>query len=427
MNIKFHTLGCKVNQYESEVVMQMFESGGHTSISSLPYDVFVVNSCTVTAESDRKTRQIIHKFRRENQNAVIILFGCFPQAFKEKAALITDADIILGNTNAADVFKYFNEFLKTRERIVHITKHEKDEKYNTPCIRNFSERTRAYIKIEDGCERYCSYCIIPFARGKVRSKSIADITNEAHTLATAGYKEIVLVGINLSAYGSDLGLSICDAVNAVSCVDGIERIRLGSLEPDHITDYELNILSQNEKFCPQFHLSLQSGSDATLKRMNRHYDTAFYYDLITRIRSAFNNPSITTDIMVGFASETDEEFLQSLEFAKKCGFAKAHVFAYSRRFGTFADTLKDQVNEITKQERSKKMIEACNNTANTFLQSQVGLQLSVLFETEENGVFNGYSKNYVKVKCKSENDPCHTIQNVKITAAKDGYLEGEII
>ncbi len=427
MNIKFHTLGCKVNQYESEVVMQMFKNSGHTSSSSLPYDVFVVNSCTVTAESDRKTRQIIHKFRRENKNSIIILFGCFPQAFKEKAELITDADIILGNTNAADVFKYFNEFLKTRERIVHITKHEKGEKYNTPCISNFSERTRAYIKIEDGCERYCSYCIIPFARGKVRSKSIADITNEANALATAGYKEIVLVGINLSAYGTDLGLSICDAVNAVSKIDGIERIRLGSLEPDHITDYELNILSQNQKFCPQFHLSLQSGCDATLKRMNRHYDTAFYYDLITRIRSAFNNPSITTDIMVGFAGETDQEFAQSLEFAKKCGFAKAHVFAYSRRFGTFADTLKDQVNESIKQERSKKMIEVCNNTANKFLQSQVGLTLDVLFETEENGVFNGYSKNYVKVKCKSENNICHTIQAVKITAANDGYLEGKII
>ena len=427
MNVKFHTLGCKVNQYETEVVMQMFKEGSHTSCANLPYDVFVVNSCTVTAESDRKTRQIIHKFRRENKDAIIILFGCFPQAFKEKAEQITDADIILGNTNTADVYSCFEEYLKTRQRIVRITKHEKGEKYNTPCIKSFSERTRAYMKIEDGCERYCSYCIIPFSRGKVRSKSILDIKNEASALAAAGYKEIVLVGINLSAYGSDIGLNLCDAVEAVSRIDGIKRVRLGSLEPDHITNRELEILSKNEKFCPQFHLSLQSGSDATLKRMNRHYDSAFYYDLILRIRSYFENPSITTDIMVGFAGETDEEFNESLAFAKKCGFAKAHVFAYSRRFGTFADTLKDQVLESTKQERSKKMIEACTKSANEFLHSQVGLTLEVLFETEENGVFCGYSKNYVKVKCKAQNNLCHTIKSVKITAAKDGYLEGEII
>lgn len=427
MNVKFHTLGCKVNQYETQVVAQMFKDGGHTSDENLPYDVFVVNSCTVTAESDRKTRQAIHKFRRENSNAIIILFGCFPQAFKDKAAELVDADIVLGNTSAKDVYKYFNEYLKTKERIVNVKEHTKDEKYNTPCICSFSERTRAYMKIEDGCERYCSYCIIPFSRGRVRSKALSEIANEAEVLANAGYTEIVLVGINLSAYGSDLGLSICDAVEAVSKISGIKRVRLGSLEPDHITDKELEILSKNEKFCPQFHLSLQSGSDATLKRMNRHYDTAFYYDLILRIRKAFKNPSITTDIMVGFAGETEQEFKESLAFAKKCGFAKAHVFAYSRRSGTFADSLKDQVSESVKQERSKQMIKVCKDTANEFLLSQVNLNLEVLFETEEDGYYNGYSKNYLKVRCKSEQNLCHTLKTVKITAAQDGYLEGEIL
>lgn len=428
MKIAFHTLGCKVNQYETEVMRESFIKSGYTVVpDNAPFDIIVINSCTVTAESDRKTRQTLNRFRKENPEAVIVLTGCMVQAFAEKSKDLTAADIIVGNTDVAKIEKSVHRFLQEGERIFEVSDHKRTERFNTPNIKEFAERTRAYMKIEDGCDRFCTYCIIPTARGFVRSKPIADIKKEAEELAKNGFIEIVLVGINLTSYGKGEDMNLCDAVDAVCEVEGIKRVRLGSLEPDHITDRMLMRFKAQEKFCPQFHLSLQSGCDATLKRMNRHYDTAFYHDLVTRIRNMFPDSAITTDIMVGFAGETEQEFLESINFAKEMGFAKSHIFAYSRRNGTVAYNLKGQISKQEKSNRSKRMIEVTNQTEKEFLEGQIGKTVSVLFETNENGFSEGYTKNYTRVKVKTETAHSGEILNVKLISAKNGYCIGEFV
>lgn len=425
MNFHLKTLGCKVNQYETESIKEALLAMGHTADNNKPADCVIINSCTVTAESDRKTRQLLHRIRKDNEEAVILLTGCMVQAFPEKAKSLSDADIIIGNTDTAKVVKAVTDY--KRDKLFDVTPHSLDEEYTGLKIADFSERTRAFLKIEDGCNRYCSYCIIPKARGFVRSKPLEDIKRETESLIKNGYKEIVLVGINLSAYGQDTEYDICDAVDTVCAVEGIKRVRLGSLEPDHITDEMLNRLKNNEKFCPQFHLSLQSGCDETLKRMNRHYDTEFYYDLVLRIRRIFENASITTDVMVGFAGETEDEFNRSVSFVKKVGFARAHIFAYSRRAGTVADLLDNQVKNSEKQRRAKIMADICNESEKQFLSGQVGGIYPVMFESEKNGFNEGYTPNYTRVKV--ANNKCLTgnILPVKITGIKNDYCIGELI
>lgn len=398
MKYSFYTLGCKVNQYESGAMQLAVTEAGHQVVpTDGEPDVVVVNSCTVTAESDRKTRQIVRRFRRMLPHAIIVLTGCLPQAFPDDAEMLDAADVLLGNGSNNRLVENVDKFSRTGERVVDIEKHERGEKFTTPVIEKFPERTRAYVKIQDGCERFCTYCIIPYARGFVRSKSPDDIRSEVEQLSANGHKEIVLVGINLSTYGKDCGLNLCDAVDAACQVESIDRVRLGSLEPDLFTDEMLERLKAQPKFCPQFHLALQSGCDATLKRMNRHYDTAFYYDLVERIRNRFDNCSITTDIMVGFAGETDDEFRQSVDFVKKVGFARSHVFAYSRRAGTPADKMPDQVTKSVKEQRSHEMIKTAAECEESFLRSQIGMTVPVLFESFENGVNRGYTPNYTHV------------------------------
>ena len=427
MKVTFYTLGCKVNQYETEAMREAFAAAGHTSVpNSAPFDAAVINSCTVTAESDRKTRQILHKVRRENPEAIIILTGCMVQAFSEEAKALTDADIVCGNTDVKKTVEYAERFLKDGERIFEVSEHKKTERFNTPVLSNFAERTRAYMKIEDGCDRYCTYCIIPTARGSVRSKPLAEIAAEAETLSRAGFSEIVLVGINLTSYGKGENIDICDAVEAAAKPDGIKRVRLGSLEPDHISDNVLERLKAQKKFCPQFHLSLQSGCDETLKRMNRHYDTAFYRDLVSRIRAVFEDASVTTDVMVGFAGETEEEFSKSLAFVKEIGFAKAHVFAYSRRRGTVAYGLPAQITRAEKAERSRRMIETALACEEEFLKGLAGKTEYVLFETAEKGFAEGYTPNYSRVRVKSDEPHTGEILPVKIISAEKECCIGEI-
>ena len=283
------------------------------------------------------------------------------------------------------------------------------------------------MKIQDGCDRYCSYCIIPTARGAVRSKPIEEIATEAENLSRSGFSEIVLVGINLSSYGREFGLNLCDAVEAICGVEGIKRVRLGSLEPDHISDEMLSRFKNQDKFCPQFHLSLQSGCDRTLKRMNRHYDTAFYTDLAVRIRKMFPDASITTDIMVGFAGETEEEFQESLNYLKSIGFAKSHVFAYSRRKGTVAYGLPDQISRAEKTRRSRLMLAAAAECEAQFLKSQIGTTVPVLFETAADGIAKGYTPNYTPVHVLTDNPHTGEILNVKLISAEKDYCTGEII
>ncbi len=423
MNIAFYTLGCKVNQYETQVMREAFINKGHTAVpTSAPFDVLIINSCTVTAESDRKTRQILHRFRKNNPNAVIVLTGCMVQAFSQKSKALEGADIVIGNTDVMRVIGCVEQFLLDGKPIFEVGEHMRTERFNTPSIENFSERTRAYMKIEDGCDRFCSYCIIPTARGWVRSKPIDEIKAEAERLAKNGFVEVVLVGINLTSYGKGENIDICDAIDVVCEVEGIKRVRLGSLEPDHITDEMLERIKRQDKFCPQFHLSLQSGCDATLKRMNRHYDTAFYRDLVKRIRNTFENAAITTDIMVGFAGESEQEFSESLAFAKEIGFAKSHIFAYSRREGTVAYGLPNQVSNADKADRSKRMIEATIKTEQAFLENLIGKTMNVLFEAEN----EGYTENYCRVVVKNADVSTGEIHPVRIIERKNDILIGQI-
>ena len=425
MNFHFKTLGCKVNQYETQAMKEAVVKLGHTAENLLPADYVIINSCTVTAESDRKTRQMLHRVRNDNPGATIVLTGCMVQAFPEKAKELSDADIIIGNRSTVDVIKAIKNY--NREKFFSVIPHEKIDEFTGYSISGFSERTRAFMKIEDGCNRYCSYCIIPKARGFVRSKSLADIKTEAQALAHNGYYEIVLVGINLSAFGLGTEFNLCDAVDAVCSVEGIKRVRLGSLEPDHVSDEMLFRLSKQEKFCPQFHLSLQSGCDRTLKRMNRHYDTSFFRDLVNRIRSCFDNAAITTDIMIGFPGETDDEFSESCVFVDEIGFARCHIFAYSRRKGTVADNMPDQISNSTKQTRAKIMSDIAGLSQKNFLVMQKDGVYPVLFEKLKSSHNEGYTPNYTRVIVDTSENLQGQIRNVKITTVFDDYAIGKLI
>ena len=427
LKIAFFTLGCKVNQYETEAMRRLFEARGFVSVSTEDNpDVFLLNSCTVTAESDRKTRQTLRHFKKRYPNAVIVLCGCMAQAFPKSAEALAEADVIFGNTDHSKVPDLVEKFISDRKRIVAVETHETGEPYKTPNICGFNERTRAYMKIEDGCNRFCSYCAIPYARGRVRSKSIEEIRKEAKILGENGYSEVVLVGINLSAYRFD-DCDICDAVKAVAEVPEISRVRLGSLEPDHITDEMLDKLVGVKKFCPHFHLSLQSGCDETLKRMNRHYDSAFYFDLISRIRKKIPDSAFTTDIMVGFVGETEEEFKKSLGFVEKCKFSKCHVFSYSKREGTAAAKLTGHIENSVKQRRSAEMIALAEKTQQEFLESQLGSVYEVIFETLKDGYIEGYTKNYLRVRVKTDKVLTGETHSVKLLKVENDYLLGKIL
>lgn len=420
------TLGCKVNQYETQVMLSRMQEDGFAVSDCLEgSDVVIVNSCTVTAQSDHKVRQTVHRVRRVCPGAVLVLTGCMPQAFPEAAGGMLDADIVLGNTSRAALVPYVRRFLEDRQRIVAIGRHEKGEIFEPMRVDQFHERTRAFLKIEDGCNRFCSYCIIPYARGRVRSKPLEELRGEVRSLSDHGYREVVLTGINLSAYGQELGLNLCDAVEAACSVPGIERVRLGSLEPEQMDEAVIARMARQEKLCPQFHLSLQSGCDGTLRRMNRHYDAAEYRRIVANLRAAFPNAAITTDIMVGFPGETEQEFALSLAFAQEIGFAKAHVFAYSRRPGTVADAMPDQITNREKEERSARMIEATQRTRESFLRAQVGRTEPVLLEQPCGpDVWEGYTKNYTPVRVSAPGLRSGELLEVLLQTAETDYCTG---
>ena len=404
MKVRAYTLGCKVNQYESEAMLSMLcDSGMRKAEKGEKADVVIINSCTVTAQSDQKVRQTLRRAKKDNPDAVAVLTGCMVQAFPEESEALPEADIIIGNSGRKNLCGYIMDFISTRNRIVDIKSHENGEKFEEMKVSSYSERTRAFVKIEDGCNRFCSYCIIPYARGRVRSKPLSDLKAEIAELAANGYREIVLTGINLSCYGQEFGLHLCDAVEAACEAEGVERVRLGSLEPEQLSPEVIERLAKQKKLCPQFHLSLQSGCDETLKRMNRHYSADEYREIVKNLRAAFDNAAITTDIMVGFAGETDEEFEKNLDFAKEISFAKVHVFAYSRRPGTRAYDAPGQVTQRVKELRSRRMIEATLETQQNFFDEQTGRTEPVLIERETSpGIYEGYTRNYTPVKIKAE-------------------------
>ena len=419
MTVKFYTLGCKVNQYETQAMKEAFIRRGVMPAQEGGADIVVINSCSVTAESDRKTRQTLGRALRENPGAAAVLTGCMVQAFPEDCKRL-DADLIIGNKDAGKVVEEALKTAENKKREFFFAPHAAGDGYNTPGITGFDERTRAFMKIEDGCDRFCSYCVIPYARGRVRSRSIESVKAEAETLAKNGYREIVLVGINLSAYGKGETFDLCDAVDAVCAAEGVMRVRLGSLEPDHITDGMLARFGAQEKFCPQFHLSLQPGCDRTLKRMNRHYDAAFYLDLITRIRAVFPDAAVTTDVMVGFSGETEEDFAESVRFVKEAGFARVHVFPYSVRPGTAAASLPDRIPNAEKARRAKIMQQVAGESESAFLSRLCGKTVNVLFEKGN----EGYTENYSRVVLKNESVPEGAVLKVRITEASGDHCAG---
>ncbi len=425
MKAAFYTLGCKVNQYETQEMISLLKNEGYEIINhKQKADIYIINSCTVTAESSRKTRQAVRRFRNDNKDAIIILTGCFPQAFPEEASRLSEADIILGNKMNHTIIDAITEFRLSKKQTVKVTVHKREDKYKGIEINTFDGHTRAFIKIQDGCNRYCSYCIIPKARGFSRSRPLEAIKNEIERLAKAGYKEIVFVGINLSAYGLDTNTSICDALQIAQETEGIERFRLGSLEPDHITDEVIRRLSGMKKFCPQFHLSLQSGSNTVLKRMNRHYTAEEYLELCRKLKAAFPDISLTTDIIVGFPGETEEYFNETLEFAKKCGFMKVHVFPFSPREGTVAYKFTDKIPNAVKTERCSVLQNECDRIRDSFLKEAIGRTVNVLFETPKGDIQQGYTENYTPVTVTSDENLCGQIRKVKILSCENDTCYG---
>ena len=432
MNIHFISFGCKVNLYETENMKQLFKNKGYNiSDKSDDCDIYIINSCTVTENGDKKFFKELRKLRREHPESIIAVTGCFPQAFPDKAKDLTEADIICGTKGRSQLPEIIERFIEERRKVINICDYTSSEVFEDMKNESYDGNTRAFIKIQDGCNMFCTYCIIPYSRGRFRSKPIDKLIEEASGLAAAGYKEIVLVGINLSFYGIEFGLRLADAVEAVCGIDGIERVRLGSLEPEIITDDDIERLAAQKKLCPQFHLSLQSGCDRILKAMNRRYTSSDYKALVDKLRYHFKDCAITTDVMVGFPGETEDDFNSSVDFVRSIGFAKAHIFPYSCRDGTPAAEFPDQLSDEEKKHRAAVMAEAAEASQKEFLQSQVGKAYPVLFEREKiDGFPNGYTPNYTKVKIftkYSDKSLRNQIFYVKIIKLENDYCIGELI
>lgn len=423
------TLGCKVNQYESEAVEEIFKARGFERKENNA-DVYVINTCTVTNMSDRKSRQMISRARKDNPDAIIAVMGCYSQVKPEDVANIEGVDIILGSRNKEEVVDLCEDMLQNKEAIDQVISVSEEKSFEDLEISNQTEMTRAYMKIQDGCNMYCSYCLIPYARGNVVSRPMESIVKEAERLAENDFKEIVLTGIHVASYGKDFkdGTSLIDAIENVAKVEGIERIRLSSMEPRHISKEFLERMKATGKACDHFHLSLQSGSDDVLKAMNRKYDTKIFKEKTDLIREVFPNAGLTTDIIVGFPGETEANHQETMAFVKDIKFAKTHLFKYSKRDGTRASTMKGQVNGNVKKERLKDLeaIEKINREK--FLENQVGKTLSVLFEEKSDmvGFKSGYSTNYLRVNVENPSLPTNEIYHVKITGIINDELIGEI-
>lgn len=419
------TLGCKVNSCESAAIARGMELSGFVRAGDgEKADVTIINSCAVTSMAVSKARHIVSRCKREAPDGVVVLCGCFPQSYPEEAGLRFGADIVTGNGNKSVLPDIIKEYLRRNVKTVKITPltREYDESAAVPDM----DRTRAFIKIEDGCDNFCAYCIIPTARGRVRSLAPEKITEWAIECVKDEHREIVLTGINLGCYGGDLGLKLSDAVKA--CAEsGVERIRLSSLEPERLTDDEIDALAAVVQLCPHFHLSLQSGSDTVLKRMNRHYDTAEYLRIADKLRERFPNCSITTDVIAGFPGETDEEFKETLEFVQRVGFAKIHVFPYSIRQGTVAAEMK-QVPPSVRSARVDELLKLSDKLEMSFFETQLNTEHTVLIEKPRSDVYSvGFTGNYLPVRIYGAPIPRHSLVRVKITDYREKYCIGRIV
>lgn len=403
--VALHNLGCKVNAYEVEAMQQLLENAGYETV---PFeegaDVYVINTCTVTNIADRKSRQMLHKAKKMNPDAIVVATGCYAQADTEKLKEDTAVDLILGNNQKTQIVEALEEYEKEHAKQVQVIEINHTKEYEELSISSTAEHVRAYIKVQDGCNQFCTYCIIPFARGRVRSRKIEEVLREVETLAAKGYKEVVLTGIHLSSYGVDFPKeereSLLSLIQAVSRVEGISRIRLGSLEPRIITEEFLEGIVKTGKVCPHFHLSLQSGCNKTLKNMNRRYSAQEYAEKCELIRKFYPAPALTTDVIVGFPQETEEDFEESYEFVKKIHFYETHIFKYSRRHGTKAASMDGQLTEAAKAQRSDRMLELHEIRAREYEEAMIGKKMELLLEEEieidGRPWYVGHSREYVR-------------------------------
>ena len=434
--VALHNLGCKVNSYELEAMQQLLEQAGYEIVPFEPgADVYVINTCTVTNIADRKSRQMLHKAKKMNPDAVVVATGCYVQTDEGKLEKDEAVDLVLGNNQKKNIVEVLADFEKEHQRQAHIIKINQTKEYEELEISRTAEHVRAYIKVQDGCNQFCTYCIIPYARGRVRSREKENILNEVHKLAKAGYKEVVLTGIHLSSYGVDFPEdkkeTLLSLIQAVNEVEGIQRIRLGSLEPGIVTEEFAKELSSMSKVCPHFHLSLQSGCDTTLERMNRRYRSTEYKARCELLRKYFGNPALTTDVIVGFPMETEEDFQASYDFVKDIHFYETHIFKYSRRHGTKAAAMPGQLTEAEKAVRSDKMLELHQKRAAEYEISLLGKTLEVLLEEkveiDGKAYYLGHSREYVKVAVpKTEKYGVNDILAVKVEKTLQPHiLQGE--
>ena len=415
--VALHNLGCKVNAYETEAMQQMLEAAGYEIVPFEPgADIYVINTCTVTNIADRKSRQMLHKAKKMNPDAIVVAAGCYVQADTKKAEADASIDIIIGNNKKQELISILENYRSGQQKTTECVDINHTKEYEKLEIDRTEEHTRAYLKVQDGCNQFCTYCMIPYARGRIRSKKTEDVVGEVKRLAASGCQEVVLTGIHLSSYGKERPEeqeNLLTLIQAVHEVDGIERIRLGSLEPGIITKEFAKAISSLPKVCPHFHLSLQSGCDVTLKRMNRRYDTEEYANKCEILRKYFKHPAITTDVIVGFPGETEEEFETTREFLENVHFYEMHIFKYSKRKGTKAAVMADQVPEDIKTKRSGRLLELEKEMSEEFREFYLGRTKEALLEEEMelDGMryFTGYTKEYVKVAVRADGHAANTM------------------
>ena len=424
MKFYIYNLGCKVNSYESNVMKENLEANGYIEGNEDNSDIYIINTCTVTNTSDNKSLKIIRRVLRNHPDSITIACGCMTQV---NSLYLKDLNVkvIIGNKGKSKIVEYINEYLKTKKQIIDITDF-KDDKFEDMCLNNFN-KTRAFVKIEDGCENFCSYCIIPYARGKVRSKEPDLVIEEVSNLIKSGHKEIVLTGIHTGHYGADINYDFAHLLKRLVSIKGLERLRISSIEITEITDEVLNVLKNYPNLVSHMHIPLQSGSDTILKLMNRKYDKKYFEDKIKKLRSIRKNISITTDVIVGFPSETEELFNETVDTIKKIGFSKIHVFPFSLRKGTKAESIPNHVDDITKKTRVKQLVELSKELENKYMDKFINNKVLVLPEIYKEGYLIGHTDNYLNVRFKGKSDLLNKIIEVKIINNNYPYLDGELV
>lgn len=436
--VRFVTLGCKVNQYETNAMAQKFLEKGYQIIEEITPenedikpDICIINTCTVTNMSDRKSRQMLRRMKEKNPSTIVVAVGCYAQVAKKELAKIPEIDLVLGNNEKVEIVKYVEEYINNHINNVELDDVMYSKEFSDFGDVTYTEKTRAVIKIQDGCDRFCSYCIIPYARGRVRSRKPENIISEITQIASKGIKEVVITGIHIASYGKDFAMSkdskltnyrLIDLLEEINEIQGIQRIRLGSIEPLLITVEFVERLKKLEKICHHFHLSLQSGCDETLKRMNRRYTIEQFKEIVRLLRNAYSDVNLTTDIIVGFPGETDEEFNKTYQFLKEIKFYKMHIFKYSPRKGTKAAVMPNQINGGIKEERSKKLIELSDRNEIEYNKSYIGKNVEVLFEEEKDGMYKGHTQNYIMVYCQSKEKLDNKIIDVVCEKAEKEHI-----